>query len=375
MTFNLFQPITDFEYILQSIGKTVTVNDVPIQAVITNASNPKNPYDEKFISTLAEIKRGDLINYNSADWLVVNQISDMRYGTKYKGLMRKCEYEINFNFEGNVLTFPVLIDSKIFNVTEDKYFLLPDGTILVTLQENEETKNISIDQRFIKLGFAWKISGIDRTQKGLIILTCDQDQFNIDDDIENEIADYGAYTYSVVINNADPITLNIEDTLQLDVTVTKNGIPIENPSLIYSSSNENICTVSSTGEITAISEGTAEITVSLDNEYYSASDTISINVEEQISDNFSIQIIGDDSIMFGSSKTYTAKFYNNGVEVFDQTGTWSVSNGYASITSQTGTSCIVKAGSTDGVYFNLICTLDSDPNVTAVKTIYIEGWW
>lgn len=375
MTFNLFQPITDFEYILQSIGKTVTVNDVPIQAVITNASNPKNPYDEKFISTLAEIKRGDLINYNSTDWLVVNQIADMRYSSKYKGLMRKCDYTIKFNFEGDIKEFPVLIDSKVFNVTEDRYFLIPDGKIMVTLQENENTNSIDINQRFIKLDHAWKVTGIDRTQKGLIILTCDQDQFNIDDDIENEIANFGAYTYSVVINNADPITLTVEDTRQLDVTVTKNTVTVENPSLLYISSNENVCTVSSTGEITAIAEGEAIITVSLDNGYYQAEDTIDCVVEEVIQDNYTIQISGPNDIIIDSSANYTATVYNNGIEVPGETVIWSLSNGNASITTQDGTSCTVLAGSSSGVFVDLIATLDSNINVTALKTIEIKSLW
>ena len=84
MTINLFEPISDFQYILNSLGKTVTINDVSIQAVITNATTPKNTeYDEKYISTTSELKRGDLVDYNNANWLIINQIADMRYEAKY----------------------------------------------------------------------------------------------------------------------------------------------------------------------------------------------------------------------------------------------------------------------------------------------------
>lgn len=376
MEFNLFQPILDFQDILDSIGKTVTVNDVPIQAVITNANTAKNPYDEKYISTTAEIKRGDLVNYNNSNWLVINQISDMRYGTKYKGLMRKCEHNINFNFEGNVLTFPVLIDSKLLTTSADKYFLLPDGTILVTLQENEQTNNIAIDQRFIKLGFAWKVTGIDKTQKGLIVLTCEQDQFNANDDIENEIADRWLYevqhNYVLTITNGENIAINQNDTYQLIFELTDNGAVVENPELVFTSSDANVCSVDSNGLVTGVGIGTVIITASLVSDE-SINDSIEITVSEVVQNIYSITIEGSSELSTYATETYTAKFYNNGVEVFDQTGTWNLNNGYATITSQNGTSCTIETGNTSGVSFVLTCTLDSDDTIQATKTVEITG--
>lgn len=373
MTFNLFEYINYQEYI-DTLGKTVTVNAVSTNAVITNANNPKSEYDEKYISALSDLKRGDLVYYNNSDWLIVNQIADMRYN-KYKGLMKKCDYKIKFNFTGNIKEFPVLIDSKIFNVIEDKYVVLPNGTIMVQLQENENTSNIAMNQRFIKLGFAWKVTGIDKSKKGIIILTCEQDLFTESDDRENEIANFGSYSYVVTINNIEPIALTVDDTRQLDVTVTLNGIVVENPSLVYSSDDTDTISVSETGLITAIEEGTADITVEMVNEYYTASDSIEVVVEAAITDNFTIQISGANSIIIGDSSTYTATFYNNGVQVFDQSGTWSLSNAYASFNSQTGTSASVKAGNTAHVNVNLICTLNSDNSITSSKNIQINSLW
>ena len=376
MTINLFEPISDFQYILNSLGKTVTINDVSIQAVITNATTPKNTeYDEKYISTISELERGDLVDYNNANWLIINQIADMRYEAKYKGIMRRSDYSIRFNFLGNIKEFPVLIDSKLMKVSEDKYFIIPDGNILVTLQENAESTNIVMLQRFIKLGHAWKVTGIDKSKKGLIILTCEQDLISATDDIVNEIANLGSYIFVVTINNIEPITLTAGDARQLDVTVTLNGTAVQNPSLIYHSSDSEIVSVSETGLITAITEGLADITVQLNNQYYVADDLINVVVEAVITDNYTVQISGANSITIGSSSTYTATFYNNGVQVYDQTGTWTLSNNRATFNSQTGTSASVKAGNTSGVSVNLICTLNSDNSVTALKTINITSLW
>ena len=61
----------------------------------------------------------------------------------------------------------------------------------------------------------------------------------------------------------------------------------------------------------------------------------------------------------GKSKSYVAKFYDNGTEVFDQSGVWSIRNQdhstavMASITASTGNSATVKAGLIVHISMNL----------------------
>lgn len=192
--FNFFELNNDkdFKYLLNAIGEDVLVNGVSARALITNSSNNSN-YDDKYISTLEPITRGDLVNHLNQDWLIVTEVNGKRYH-KYKSIMRSCNYSIKFNFldeqgnEGNIKEFSVIIDGDSFSIDTDKYFQLPSGTISIALQENEDTLKIELDQRFLKLDSAWKITGIDRTKKGLIVLTCEKDLFTSYDDKENEIA-------------------------------------------------------------------------------------------------------------------------------------------------------------------------------------------
>jgi len=41
------------------------------------------------------------------------------------------------------------------------------------MQDNIDSENITIGQRFIKMKNAWKVTGIDRTKNGLLMLYCD----------------------------------------------------------------------------------------------------------------------------------------------------------------------------------------------------------
>ncbi|WP_025843749.1 hypothetical protein [Brevibacillus agri] len=213
---NLFQPNPDdFRYILESFGQWITVNNQPVQAVITNTpinqTSAAIDFDDKKLATLTPIKCGDIVHYNDEDWLIISEINGQRYG-KYKGIIRVCDYPIKFNIEGTVKEFPTIIDGKVFDTETGQFMTLPNSKILVTLQENQETLQIEVGQRFIKMGSAWQVDAIDRTHKGLLRLWCKQDQFNkAVDDVENEIADAGRY------ESPD------DDTGQGNNTLTING--------------------------------------------------------------------------------------------------------------------------------------------------------
>lgn len=187
---NLFQSNpNDFQYILDSLGKDVLINNQPVKAVISN-STLSTEVDDKKISTLTAISRGNIVHYNNEDWIILSEVNGQRNG-RYRAYMRVCDYSIKFNFKGIIKEFSTIIDGKVFDVQTGQFMTLPNSKILVTLQENTETLRIEIGQRFIKMGRAWAVEGIDRTQKGLLILWCKQDQINpAVDDVVNEIADY-----------------------------------------------------------------------------------------------------------------------------------------------------------------------------------------
>ncbi|GED25176.1 hypothetical protein BAG01nite_12780 [Brevibacillus agri] len=373
---NLFQSNPDdFQYILDTIGQNVQINNQSVKVVISNTTLSTD-VDDKKISTLTPIERGDIVHYNNEDWLIISEVNGQRNG-RYRAFMRVCDYPIKINF-GIVKEFPAIVDGRVFDVETGQYMTLPASKILVTLQENQETLEIEAGQRFIKMGRAWKVEAIDRTHKGLLRLWCKQDQFNSAvDDVENEIADARKYVYVVDITNTET-TIQQENTLQLNVSVTLNGQSVSGMAITFSSSDTNIATVDTSGLVTAVNPGTVTITAALA-EKSDVKDTITLTVEAVQQDNYVLTIVGDPDMRVTQTKTWNAVLTNNGQQVSMQPATWSITNttggttDLVTITNQSNKSCTLKANSNNKTgYFKLICTLN-DGSLTSEKQILVKS--
>ncbi len=370
---NLFQSNTDdFQYILDSLGQDVLLNNRSVKAVISNTKLSPD-LDDKKISTLTAISRGDIVRYNNEDWIVMSEVNGQRSG-RYRAYIRVCDYKIKFNFTGTVIEFPTIVDGKVFDVETGQYMTLPNSKIIVTLQENEQTLNITYGQRFIKMGRVWEVEGIDRTQKGLLILWCKQDQFNSAlDDIENEIADARKWVYSIEFNNSDTI-IQKDSTLQLNVTVMLNGRVVTDREVIYISSDPNIAMIDKNGLVTAINTGSVTISVKLVDKP-EVSNSISLLVDD-VPVSYSVTITSTNSapteIKYGQSKTYIANVFQGSTQITDgsQPVTWSVyaddkisNTTLVTITNENSTSCTLKNNNANSGYVQLKAILNSDPSI------------
>lgn len=377
----MFSIDNDFDFLLLQMGKQIIINGNTATAIIGYADNKE--FDDKKIITKSSIKRGDLIEIGDYKYIVISDTSDKRYDTYYKAIARRCIYNIFFNFAGTIKEFPAIVTSKIFDTEQGKYMQLAEGQIQVTLQDNADTSNIQLQQRFIIMGDAWKVTGIDKAKNGLIILNCEIDVFNDNDDKNNEIADRWQYEqqhiYSISITNGDNASMFINDTLQLNCECKCDNIIIDNPQITYTSNNPAIATVNTTGLITAIAEGNTTITAT----WQGVSDSINITVSQpQQSHNYSIVLNGSDTIKIGYIENYTAKVFDNGVETSGKSVTFSIRNEDNS-TPCYGTLQNITSTSTDisipfiseyvGKYIILKVVLDEDANIIAEKIIQIKG--
>jgi len=362
-------------------GDNIYLNNdtMPKKALINNLPVNRQA-DIRTIATTTEIKRGDLINWDGENWLIISDIGHKRY-SYYKGIIQKCNYNIKFNFQGTIKEFPAIVDSKVFDVETNQFFSVPAGKIVVTMQSNENSENITIGQRFIKMKTAWEVTGIDRTNNGLLMLWCDLDTIDSSDDLENEIANAGDYIYTLEISNGETANIQETSTLQLNVVVKLNGNVVTDKAIIFNCDNTSIATVDNTGLITAISAGDCIITASLI-ENPNIYDTISIVVTALPQHNYAVTISGNTSIVKNYTSTYTATFTDNGQVItqesfFYLTGDDGVSTTtLATITSQdsVNNTCVVKAGSTLG-YVKLWCkntagTIISEPYRIQIKNIF-----
>ena len=378
---NIFDfPNNDYLYLLSMAGDDIYINNdtMPKKALINNLPVNRQA-DIRTIATTTEIKRGDLINWDNEYWLIISEIGQKRY-SYYKGIIQKCNYNIKFNFQGTIKEFPAIVDSKVFDVETNQFFSVPAGKIVVTMQSNENSENITIGQRFIKMKTAWEVTGIDRTKNGLIILHCDLDMIDLSDDLENEIANAGDYVYTLEITNGETANIQKTSTLQLNIQVKLNGNVVTDKTIIFSCDNTLIATVDENGLITGISAGECIITASLA-ENPNVYDTITITVTALPEHNYAVTISGSTSIIKTKTATYTATFTDNGVPITEESEFWLTGDDgvsettLATIESQDpiANTCVVKAGSTLG-YIKLWCkntagTIISEPFRIQIKNI------
>lgn len=376
------EPLMDF--FLREKGETVTVNGVQLMALIRDATDKIQSTDEKIIRTAIPLQTGDFIDYRNERYLLTSQID--HNNKSCRGRMRKCNYSIAFNFNGNVKWFDGIVEGKTFSIDAGNIISMPDGTITVTLQDNADTRDIALSQRFYNTHQPFKVNGIDRTVKGIIKLSCSLDSISTAyDDVENNIVDRWKYeiahTYALTIDNGTTANVLINDILQLNVTATDNGIPMVNPAITFTSSDSNVVSVDNEGKVMGVSVGQATITAQL-TYHPDVQTSIQITTVETLTHSYSITITGNPTIRTGQSLSYVSHIYDNGTEVFDQSIVWSLRNQdnstpvMGSITASTGNSVTVKAGDQTAYinkYIVLTATLTSDPSIQSEKTIQIKS--
>ena len=333
-------------------GQQITINGVQNIGIISSASEKPSYYDDQYLRTDVPIKTGDIIVYQNKKWVVISQPEE---DTKsYRAKMRELNFIIKV-YIGEILNeFDSIIESESAYIQDGEVMNIAVGEIIVTVSSNEYTDKIDIGTRFIKLSYAWKVSGVDRSKKGLNIIHADKDVFIPDDDKQNEIADrYNHdHQYVISISNQQPIEIVLSGTTQLIFIVTDKGIQVsDSPEIICISSNEAIATVSNTGLITSISNGETAITAIIAG-YPEAAVTVSTKVTGAVTPSYSVDITFKNSaeITIGfSAKTFTAVIYENGTAITTKAVTWSVNNkdytgdAIATLSDMTGTTCKLAA--------------------------------
>lgn len=362
------------DFFLYEKGEAITVNGTEQTALIIDAVDKPTYYIDKIIRLKSAIKTGDEIEYKGYKYLVISQVKMNNHS--YEARMRTCSYSIAFNFSGDVKWFNSIEESKVFDISTGTYFALPTGNIFVSMQSNSDTRDIVLNQRFYVTNQPFKVTGIDKSQEGLIKFNCTLDSVTSSDDAENNIVDRWKYetahVYVLTIDNGSDGNVLINDTIQLNISVTDNGVKVQNPAITFISSDPSILSVDNTGKVMGITLGQAVVTAKL-TYHDTVSDSIVIAVVETMSHAYTVDITGSTTIILNKTQSYVAHFYDNGTEVFDKSAIWSIRNqdgttavSYATITASTGNGATIKAASGSSYlnkYVVLKATLSDDAEV------------
>lgn len=375
------EPLLDF--FLREKGEPVQINNMQQLALIRDADNNIQSTDEKMIRTATWLQTGDFIDYRNDRYLITSEID--RNEHSYRGRMRKCNFKIAFNFQGNVKWFDAIVEGKTFSIHDGKVISIPEGNINVYLQDSTDTRDIVLSQRFYNTHQPFKVVGIDRTVKGIIQLNCTLDLKLTDDDVDNNIAERWKYeiahNYELTIDNGTAANVLTHDTFQLKCTVTDNGSPLPHAPITFTSSDPNVISVDHQGMVTGLQIGQATITAKLTYQP-TVQATIQITAVETLTHNYSISITGNSTIRIGQSISYACHIYDKSNEVFDQPVQWSVRNQddstpiMATIAASTENSITIRAGTPSSYtnkYIVLSAALSSDSTVTIEKTVQLKS--
>jgi hypothetical protein len=372
------------DFFLREKGELVHINGVRQLGLIRDATDTIRMTDEKIIRAATPLHTGDIVDYRDERYLITSQVD--RNEQSCRGRMKKCNQRLALNWNGQIKWIDAVVEARTFSTETGKVISMPEGHILVTVQDNADTRNIALNQRFYIAHQPFKIVGINHTLNGIIQLSCTLDSINTAyDDVEHNIADRWKYeiahTYALHINQGTIAHVLLNETIPLDATATDSGDEIANPAITYISSDPNVVSVDQQGQVMGIALGQASITAKL-TYHPTVRSTIELRVVETGTHIYSIAIIGNPILKTGQSASYFSHIYDNGVEVFDQSVEWSLWNQddsipiMGSITASTGNSVTIKAGSSSGSSNKaliLTATLVSDPNIAIEKTISLKN--
>lgn len=170
-------------------SEEVSINFNVTSAIIEDAGT-LNFYADKYIITKYPIKTGNLVEFEGFKYLIVSQID--RNKNNYRARIRQADHVIQLltGTEREIIGYddfgrPVfgeevpiyenvncIIEQGTIKV-ETGVINIPYNEIQVTLQDNEGTESISINDEFELFNKSWRVMGIDYTKIGLIVLHCE----------------------------------------------------------------------------------------------------------------------------------------------------------------------------------------------------------
>ena len=330
--------------------------------IVEESSIIKNPNRKRLLCFPNEtIIVGENVEYDDFNWICVN--NDTTSNISDVGIIERCNNTIQFYDQSSTLhTIPCIISKGLISLDEQKIISTLDSEIAVQISDTSITRQIEINNVF-RIGLrSWKTTNIDDiTIPGLLILKM----------VYNEVQQV-LPVFSIEILNGSTVSIQQDSTIQLDVKVSADNVILSpTPTVTYASSDITKATISTSGLVSAVTNGNCTITVTSSG----VSDTISIIVVASTVDDYSIVITGSESIKINKSSIYTAKIYNNGIITTGINVVWSLVGSYASINSQDGDSCVINAGTTSGNSVTLRATKSDDITIYKDLVIDIVGLW
>lgn len=196
---SLLQDSFDTYYAMTPDRITGKIDGVVKDFVIQHLRYGEDESDIKLLLTenATPISTGSIIDFDSKKWLAINE--ENRAITTHQAFkIQLCNNTINWkDIDDNTYSEYCVYTSINSRLDTNKKLPKVDNTILIGVQNNDDTSNIQLNDRFIfSHKWAYKISMIDdmdiqyENAHNIIWITLEEDMINDDaDDLLNNIAD------------------------------------------------------------------------------------------------------------------------------------------------------------------------------------------
>ena len=371
--------------------------DVRIAHVINSETGLKLGDDWKtllFKDVDHDTQLGRLYVFDDNTWLTIN--TEFVKNLTGTSTIRRCNNTMRWVDETTGIFYeePCSIEYMVKEprdyLTSGSPFATPGGFLHIEMQFNERTNLIRENQRFLfgnpNHWTCYKVVGTglndfknqetyDNESANILSMDLIANFVNDElDDVVNGIADVNTNLYTITLNKATAAGIPT-DTIQLTPTVTYNGKSATR-TVLWTTSNALIATVSTSGLVTLVANGACNITGTIDGN--TANDVCAITVSATPVVNSHVLIAPDTNfVLEGVTNTYSAYLYEDDVVQVD---TFTITCNRNSVPAVNFTFT-----QTDGNHFTILNTLrDSSSYLTitctvgaVVKTfnIYLRGGW
>lgn len=297
------------------------------------------------------VPQGTLFDIMGSFWLMWNPMN--LSAEDGAGVIRRCKATWHhYDYYGNVLFEPLIVDNTLSAANDGAYrtFVNEDkGYFNITAKKNKYTSQLYENSRIMLGTGVYRITGYtdflqeftgDYDSVRLVRFTARFEEFNERiDDAENHIAGGKEFNWSILLSGNPSLYIGNSGTI--DAESSRNGEIVastsENPvSYVWTSSDENVCTVDENGVTTATGIGTAKITCTLEqNPAISTSMDVSVVDAEGIEEVLFKNTI-PETIRCLDTITISASYYENGVETdepIDFTFSWERDDKYTATAS------------------------------------------
>lgn len=279
------------------------------------------------------VPQGTLFDCMGTLWLAWNPMNIS--AEDGEAVIRRCRATWkHYDYYGNVLAEPLIVDNAVSAASDPAYRTFVNetkGYFNITAQKNKYTTQLDNNSRIMLGSDVYRVTGYtdfleeftgDETSARLVRFTARFEEFNERiDDRANRIAGGLEFNWTITLDGTP--SLYVGNSGALVPTSARMGEIVastsDNPiTYIWTSSDENVCTVDENGALTGISAGDAIITCALEQNPEIKADMV-VSVADGVGTR-AVQFNGTlpGKIKCLSSETISASYYENGVETSEE---------------------------------------------------------